>query len=224
MIVVLEKIVVIGASGHASVIIDCIEKENKYQILGIINTENIGNTFLGYPILGDDTHIPNIQKNYPSIKYIIAIGDNIQRNKVYDKLIHTTPEMQFASVIHPSAIIGKNVRIDPGTVVFPGVIINANAHIKSFVILNTRAIIEHDCVIDTFSSINPNAVLGGNVKIGHLTVICMGASIIQNINIGKRNVIGANSLVLKDIKDNAIYYGTPARYIRERDTNFKYLK
>jgi sugar O-acyltransferase (sialic acid O-acetyltransferase NeuD family) len=219
-----EEIIVIGASGHASVIIDCIEKQNKYTILGILDLNYSLKKLYNYAILGDDSMIPHIIKNYPNVKFIIAIGDNIIRKKVYDKLIKISPKMEFGIIIHPDSCIGKNVIIKEGTVVLPGVIINSNSTIKSFVILNTRSIIEHDCIIDDFASINPNAVLGGNVTVGEMTVICMGVSIIQNINIGKRNVIGANSLVIRNIGDDGIYYGIPSKYIRPRAIEFQYLK
>jgi sugar O-acyltransferase (sialic acid O-acetyltransferase NeuD family) len=219
-----EKIIVIGASGHASVVIDCIEKQRKYEIIGIIVEQNSNTSFFDYPILGKDEDIPKIIESSPDVKFIVAIGDNITRKKVVEKIRYISPNIQFGTIIHPSAIIGKNVLIENGNVILAGVIINSNATVKSFSILNTRAIIEHDCYINEFVSVNPNAALGGNVSIGELTVICMGVSVIQNIQIGKRNIIGANSLVLKNVENDSIYYGTPAKYIRPRDIHFQYLK
>mgnify|MGYP001315646295 CR=1 FL=1 len=50
-----EKIVIIGSSGHAKVIIDIIEQEGKFKIIGLIDTfKGIGESVLGYKIIGED--------------------------------------------------------------------------------------------------------------------------------------------------------------------------
>src|SRR5690606_28680271 len=129
------------------------------------------------PILG------NVNDFYGSQLGFIAVGDNFGRKVVASKIRGKDPDFTFVKVIHPAALIGKNVEIGPGTVVVGGAVINSNTSIGENCIINTNASVDHDVVIDSFSSISPGATLGGNCKIGSLTTIGLGANVIQKITI-----------------------------------------
>ncbi|MFJ5717813.1 acetyltransferase [Neobacillus sp. NPDC093127] len=215
----MEKVIVFGASGHANVIIDILEKQKKYQVLGIfVDTSGMINTkVMGYPVLG------NISEFYGSTKGVIAIGDNFGRKLVAKKIKEINPDFQFITAIHPSAIIGKNVEIGEGTVVVGGAIINPNTNIGEHCIINTKSAIDHDVRVGNFSTVAPGVTIGGNVVIGALSTISMGVNIIQKINIGNCTLIGAGSTVIKDIPDGVLAYGLPAKVIRKREIDEKYV-
>lgn len=215
----LEKLIIFGASGHAKVIIDILEKQNKYEILGIfVDTPGMtGTKFMDYPVLG------NIKDYFGANKGIVAIGDNFGRRLVTNKIKSINNEFHFINAIHPSAIIGKDVKIGDGTVVTAGAIINANARIGNHCIINTQASVDHDVVIGDYSSIAPGASVGGNAIIGNLSAISMGSNIIQKIKIGNGTLIGAGSTVIRDIPDAVLAYGLPAKVIRQRNADEKYI-
>ena len=51
----MKSIILIGNGGHCKSVIDVIEQEAKYKILGIVgSSESIGTDLLGYKIIGDD--------------------------------------------------------------------------------------------------------------------------------------------------------------------------
>jgi acetyltransferase-like isoleucine patch superfamily enzyme len=64
---------------------------------------------------------------------------------------------------------------------------------------------------------------GGNVYIDEFTAISIGVTIVHNIRIGKHTVIGAGSVVIKDIEDQVVAYGIPAKVVRYREIGEKYL-
>jgi sugar O-acyltransferase (sialic acid O-acetyltransferase NeuD family) len=215
----MEKVIIFGAGGHAKVIIDILEKQNKYKIVGIfVDTPDIiGTDFMGYPVL------EKIANFYGANKGIIAIGDNYSRRLIADKVKNINSKFQFIRAIHPSAIIGKNVEIGEGTVVVAGTIINANSNIGKHCIINTQASVGHDVIIGDYSTAAPGSCIGGNSIIGTISTVSMGANVIQKIKIGDGTLIGAGSTVLHDIPDGVLAYGLPAKVIRQRKINEKYV-
>ena len=220
----MENIIIVGSSGHAKVIIDIIEKEGKYKIIGLLDAfKKPGMVSFGYQIIGKEENLPTLIKKYSVIGGIIAIGDNWVRNQVCQKIRIIIPDFFFIRAIHPSAILARNVNIGQGTVLMAGVIVNSDTQIGDFCILNTNSSIDHDSKMEDFSSLAPNSTAGGNVSIGAFSAISLGANIIHKISIGEHTVIGAGATVLKDIDSYSVAYGTPARVIRKRNKDDKYL-
>jgi sugar O-acyltransferase (sialic acid O-acetyltransferase NeuD family) len=219
-----KNIIIVGSSGHAKIVIDIIEKENKYKIIGLIDKpENYNKKILNYNIIGTDNDIPHIIKKHKLFGGIIAVGDNWTRYKVWEKIKSIKPNFNFVNAIHPSAQIAKNVRIGNGTVIMAGAIVNSDSSIGKHCIINTNSSLDHDSVMCDFSSLAPNSATGGNVQIGKFSAICLGANIIHGITIKEQSVIGAGSVVLKDIPEFSVFYGIPAKFIRQRQVGEKYL-
>jgi len=219
-----KKIVVIGASGHAKVIIDIIEREGKYDILGLIDSykEKGGKTF-GYAILGTEKIIPQLIEDENLYGGVLAIGDNFIRKELFFKIKEIQPDFKYINAIHPQAVIGAKVILGKGIVIMPGVIVNTQSKIGNFCILNTKSTLDHECKMQNFSSLGPGTNVGGNVGIGECTAISLGAKVIENIAIGKHTVIGAGSLVIRDVGDFKVAFGIPAKEVRTRDIGEGYL-
>lgn len=220
----MQKVLIIGSSGHSKVIIDVFEKEGKYQILGLLDDfRNIGDETLGYKIVGKVEDLPGLLSDNENCKIFIAIGDNWARHKVMNRVLEIVPNIYFASTIHPSAQIGKNVIIGKGVVIMAGGIISSDTIIGDFTLINVKASISHDCKMFNFSSLGPNVTTGGYVTIGEFSAISIGVTIKDRINIGKHSVVGAGALLLKDCDDNVVMYGVPAQKIRKREIGEKYF-
>lgn len=197
------KLLVIGAGGHAKVVVDCIEQENKYQITTILDDAPPAYFIGQYQV-----ELRELNYEFQSLNAIIAIGNPMHRKKIANQL-----KSNFVMTIHPSAVVSKHAKIGEGCQVFATAVINAVATIGKHCIINTGAIIEHDCVLEDFVHVAPNATLGGGVRVGESSHIGMGASILQNITIGKNVTIGAGAVVTKDIPDNCTAVGIPAKQI-----------
>ena len=138
----LPRIVIVGSSGHASVVIDVIEKTNRFTILGLIDSfVPPGMTACGYPILGDERILPSLIADERVSGCFIAVGDNWKRFVLYKRIVSLAPEIIFISAIHPSAQIARNVRIGRGTVLMAGTVVNSNTTIGDFCILNTNRLL-----------------------------------------------------------------------------------
>jgi sugar O-acyltransferase (sialic acid O-acetyltransferase NeuD family) len=221
----MENIVLFGGGLHANVCIDIIEKESKYKIVGIIDSvADVGTTMFGYPVIGKQEDIVELQIEYNIKGGLITIGDNYARCFVRDFIVSKAPEFKFVNAIHPTVSIGRNVKIGIGNVIMAGAIINPDSEIEDFCILNTGAQLEHNCFMGEFSHLSAGSITGGKVRIGKFSAITLNVTIIDRLNIGENTVIGSGSVVLKDLPDNVLAYGNPAKIIRTRKSGEKFLK
>lgn len=217
-----NKVIVIGSSGHAKICSDIIES-NGYYIVGLIDSyRNLGDKTLKYDIISNDiNNIDEICKTHNTYNIFIAIGDNYSRYKVQNTIKKFN--LNYPTFIHSSAVVSKYSNIGCGSIIMPNVTINTNTDIQNFCVINTNSSIDHDCKIGNFTSIAPGVTLGGNVNIGSNTFIGIGSTVIHKINIGDNVLIGSSSNVVNNIDSNKTYYGNPAKFIKDRKIDDKFL-
>ena len=220
----MEEIFVVGSAGHALVVLDMLEKAQRYLVAGLLDPfRRPGETVAGYQVLGGQADIPELSAAMGVKNTMLAIGDNWDRSRVYEEIAGACPDVRFPICIHPAAHIGSNVTIGEGSVVMPGAVINSGCRIGRFCVVNSAATVEHECNLEDFSSIAPGAILGGNVTIGRYSSVSLGAHVVHKVSIGRHVVVGAGALVLDDVTDQVIAHGTPARKIRTREIGEGYL-
>ena len=221
----MENIVLFGAGLHTNYCIDIIKKEGKYNVIGIIDCfKDIGIELFGYKVIGRQEQLKELIVKYHIDGGIITIGDNWSRKIVYDCIKNQVPNFKFVNAIHPSTIIGMNVEFGTGIVIMAGCIINPNAIVGNFCFFATGAHLEHDSKIGDFASISAGSITGGKVNIGKYSAVTLGVVIMDRLSIGENTVVGSGSLVTKDLPDNVLAYGNPARIIRTRKLGEKFLK
>jgi sugar O-acyltransferase (sialic acid O-acetyltransferase NeuD family) len=219
-----EKLLVFGSSGHASVVVDAIERGGEYEIVGLVDSfQPFGSEVLGYRILGDENCMNDIVARYGANRIAVAIGDNWGRAAVVSRLQAMPLELSFPPIVHPSAEIARSAILGVGSVVLAGAIINTRAVVGRWSLLNTNSSLDHDSMMGDFSSLAPNSAIGGQSRIGKYSAISLGASIIHNVAIGDHTVIGAGAVVIGDVPDYVVAFGCPAKVIRRREAGEAYL-
>lgn len=198
----MNRLIIIGAGGHGKVIADAALK-NGYTNICYIDDHATGDV-MGFPIIGTSADIERL--NDGGTDFIIGIGNNAVRKAIAEKY-----NVNWVSIVHPSAQIAFNAEIGKGTVVMANAVVNVCATVGEHCIINTGAIVEHDNVIENYAHISPNVALGGTVRIGTLTHVGIGATVKNNTEICSECTIGAGAVVVKNIKEPGTYVGVPIR-------------
>jgi sugar O-acyltransferase (sialic acid O-acetyltransferase NeuD family) len=211
----MPNILLVGARGHAKVIIDIIEAVGVHRVVGLLDLDTpVGATVLGYPLLGRPSDIAEVAHRTGATHAVAAIGDNVARARVTAHLRAAVPSLDLPTVIHPTAVIGRDVRLGAGTVVMAGAIINPCCTLGEGCVVNTGARLDHDCTLGDFASLAPGVVTGGDCHLGDGASVGIGATIVQQVRIGEGAMIGAGATVLSDIPPRMVAVGTPARVTR----------
>lgn len=201
----MHNLIIIGAGGHAKVIVD-IANALGYNILGFLDDNTAINEFANLKQLGK---IEDCTKYIDKAKFVIAIGNNATRKAIAQRY-----ELNFATLIHPTAVVSCEAKIGKGSVVMPKAVINSAAKIGEHCIINTASVVEHDNQIGSFSHISPNATLCGTVNIGEDCHIGASATVINNLSVCDNCTIGAGAVVTKNILEKGTYIGVPAKEMK----------
>lgn len=223
-----KRIIIIGTGQQAKVTIDNIEEQNKYQIYGLVESDN--NKFpkkkiYGYDILCSDSELEDfLKKNKDIFGYILGIGIGIDgslsiRKKIFNKIDQLISPI---NVIHPLANVSKRAKIGNGNI------------IEAYAKICNDSIIGNHCLIQSFSSVNHDQIIGDNTmiacnvtlagkKIGNDSIIAEGSSVGFKKNIGNNCLIMDGSVLTRDMPDNHIAYGNPAKVIKKNDRIMKML-
>ena len=198
----MNRLIIIGASGHGKVIADIAEK-NGYTDIVFLDDDPSIKECAGFPVVGKINRAVTMMGDK-----IVAIGnskirESIQRN-----------HNGVVTLIHPEAVISRRVKIGVGSVVMAGVVINSDVSIGNGCIINTCASIDHDCVIGNFTHVSVGAHIAGTCEIGNFTWIGVGATVRNNINICNNCMIGAGAVVINDIDYSGTYIGIPAERMK----------
>ena len=209
-----NNIILIGGGGHCKVVIDVIEKIEKYQIRGIIDVrEKLGTNLMGYKVIGTDNDLIELVNRFKYFFITIGqIGISWQRVKIYENLKKLGASLPV--IVSPFSVVSKTAEIGEGSVVMHQVIINPDSVIGNNCIINSKALIEHDVHIGSQSHISTNVTINGGCNIGDNCFVGSGTTLFQGVKIVDEVVIGAGSLVTKDLTSKGIYYGSPVKKIK----------
>jgi sugar O-acyltransferase (sialic acid O-acetyltransferase NeuD family) len=214
-----KPVIILGAGGHASVLIDTLQQTGP-EILGITDPDKTlwGREFMGVDVLGDDDKLLDF---HPDRIYLVNALGSVRDTKARCKLFETWKNRghSFASVIHPQAILAPSVKLGEGVQMLAGAIINPHTRIGVNVIINTGAIVEHDCTIGDHVHLAPGVNIAGNASIGSGTHVGIGSTILQGVSIGDNCLIAAGCVVIQSVPAGSTVMGVPGRIVRKEGLN-----
>lgn len=208
-----NKTIIIGAGGHAKVIIDMLRADPHVDVIGCIGHE-LGGNVLGIPIIGGDDALPILFEQ--GIRHaFVAIGHNSKRRGLANHV--ESLGFQLINALSPHSYIASGVSLGKGVAVMAGAIIQPDSFIGSYSIINTGATIDHDGVIGEACHIAPGCTLSGCVTVGDESFLGTGVKVIDGMHIGAKCMVGAGAVVIRNIPDAVLAIGVPATIQRSLD-------
>jgi sugar O-acyltransferase (sialic acid O-acetyltransferase NeuD family) len=196
------SILLLGAGGHARSCIDVIERQGKFQIAGLVGSEEeLDTDVLGYPVVATDRELPNLVSRH---RFAIVTVGQIKSPETRIRLYGRASSLGFLfpAIISPEAYVSKHAKIGAGTIVMHGCVVNAGASVGNNCIINSCALLEHDVTVGDNCHVSTGAILNGCVRVGEGSFVGSGSIAKQGVSIGGRCIVGMGTKLRRDIPDN----------------------
>jgi len=216
-----RPIIIIGGEGNGGVIAACIDDNRKrfgindFKVYGFITDfSEKGNLINGYPVLGSTYDISEFIHNedFLFMYAIHPIGRGKIREEIFKRM--EIPEERFAIIIHATAFVPETVIVRPGVLIMANSYIGPATEIGSNTLIKASCLIGHNNIIGKLCTFSAGCIVSSYVNIGNCSDIAFGARVMEKVKIGNYSTAGAASLVLKEINNNEIHVGSPAKFLK----------
>ena len=207
--------IIIGAKGFAKEVLEILHQNNQLEGLAFYDDVNHDLPDLLYnqfPLLKNENQVREHFQKYGN-DFTIGIGGPLLRKKMLEKFQEFDGELK--STISKFSDIGSyGIQIGEGSNILSGAIVSNSVSIGNANIIYYNAIVTHDVIIGDFVEISPGAKLLGRCSVGDFSSIGSNAVILPDVNVGRNVIIGAGAVVSKDLPDNCVAVGIPAKIIK----------
>ena len=207
--------VIIGAKGFAKEVLEILHQNNQLEGLAFYDDVNLDIPDILYdrfPVLKNEDQVKEHFERFGN-QFTIGIGGPKLREMLYDKFVALGGEL--VSTVSQSTDIGNyEIKLGIGCNILSGVIVSNGVTLGKANIIYYNSIITHDVTTGDFVEISPGVKLLGRCTIGNFSRIGSNAVILPNIKIGNNVTVGAGAVVTKDLPDNCVAVGVPAKIIK----------
>ena len=204
---------IIGVGGFAKEVLFLCKEVfgNLNDFAGFINKDSsiCKTTCLGneYDVISEKDFFEN---KYSSPDLYLGIG-NPKMNENISKLFI---DYNFPNLIYPNFIghIGS-IKFGKGNIVTSSCVFTTDITIGSYNIFNLSTTVGHDTIIGDYNVLNPSVNISGSVIIGNVNLFGTNCCVLQGLKIGDKSIIGAGAMVNKNVENEKVVVGIPARPI-----------
>jgi len=206
-------VVLWGATGQAKVLRPIIERQG-YSIAYLYDRNpSVLPPFEGVPLLSNLAEFEYcLEQNSAALYgFAVAIGGNLgcERLAIAGKL--SSFGLGALTLIHERAWVAETAWIGEGCQILAMAAVSEEARLGRQTIINTHASVDHECVLGAGVHLMPGATLAGCVRVGDCAMIGSGATVLPHVTIGANAVIGAGAVVTRDVPEDEVVVGVPAK-------------
>ena len=216
----MKQIIFWGATGQAIVLEEILGPQG-YELAAIVDNDlkavsPFADTRIFYGKEGFERWYTD-QK--VSLHFAVAIGGQKGADRV--KIGHYLEKKGLipANLIHATSYVSESASVGKGIQILAQSAICARVQLGNYVIINTAASVDHETVLGDGVHLAPGVRLAGCIEIGNNSFLGTGAVVLPRKKIGSNVIVGAGSIVTKNLPDNVICYGSPAKIVSDNFRN-----
>jgi UDP-perosamine 4-acetyltransferase len=207
-----KPLVIIGSGGHACCMLDIARLAGFITIGFIDRTRSEGDLVNKLPILGGDELLFD-EAFINEHRIAVGIGNPAVRRRYGELLLKK--QADCPAIVNPSSFISPHASLGCGVLLMGMNAVNHGARLDDFVALDWQVTIGHGAHLGRAVFAGPGSRVAGDVTCGEEAYLGLGCQVIEKVNIGRGSLIGAGSTVTRDIPEQVVAVGSPAKVIRE---------
>lgn len=162
---------------------------------------------------GADGRLPGLTRTGEPTEFVLGLSSGVHRAAAAVAAAAAGWDLP-RSLVDPTAVVASTAVVGHGTYLNAGVVVGSHTTLGCHVNLNRSTSVGHDNTLGFAASLGPGAVTAGGVSVGAAALVGAGATVLPGVRIGRRAVVGAGAVVTRDVADNAVVVGNPARILR----------
>lgn len=208
----MDELVIIGAGSGGRLIAELVKQQGNFRILGFLDDDKSmrGRKVNGFKVLGTSANL----RKFGNAGFVVSVGTQMKaRELLFRKAVAAglTP----VNLIHGSAIVDKTAVIGRGVIILANSVVGPFCRIGDNSFIFSGCVVEHDCALSGNVYLSPAVSLAGNVKIEKNAFLGINSCVIEGIKIGRNAIVGAGAVVLKNVANDSVVAGVPAKFLRK---------
>jgi sugar O-acyltransferase (sialic acid O-acetyltransferase NeuD family) len=155
--------------------------------------------------------IGTIKDHKISDKYVYFCAIGAPKTKLSIGRAFLEKGANFINMIHPSAYVASSCKMGSKVILCPDAKATTDVTLGNFVAVDVSSVCSHDSVIGDGCTISHFCDLTGFSTLGEGVFLGSGVSVCPGVKVGDYATIGAGSVVLHDVGNNELAFGTPAK-------------
>ena len=208
-----EPLLIVGAGGFGRETAAAVRELPDFDLLGFLDDDPArhGQEVAGRPVLGPAEAV----HAHPDARVVVCTGSprSYDTRRVLVERLAIAPD-RYATVVHPRASIGSGTALGAGSVVLAGVVTTTDVLVGSHVAVMPGVTLTHDDVVGDYATFGSGVLLGGGVTVATGAYVGAGAMVREGCTIGRGSLVGMGAVVVRDVPDDEVWAGSPARYLR----------
>ena len=209
--------VIIGAGTYGEVYLSYLQ-EAGVEIIGFLDDSKAlhGKLIHNIPVLGGTELLFSLKNTHQVEAVYCPIGNNKIRVNILERA--ESLGYQIPNYIHPSVIISSDVSIGKGVYILLGTHIMPYVTIEDYVMISMGVNIAHHSILKKGSFLSTGVNFGASILAKEYSYIGISSTIMTGLKeLGTNCLIGAGAVVIKDVPDNAVMAGVPAKVLRIKE-------